>query len=113
MNINDLKQGDIINIDFNPVAGHEQAGYRPAVIISNDTYNKKTKLHIVCPITHTNNKFPLHIELDNRTKTGGFILCEHIRTLDLETRKFVYYESLPSDLLKKVIELIKLQFEIE
>jgi mRNA interferase MazF len=48
-----VKQGDIIKLDFNPQAGHEQAGYRPAVVISNNFFNNKTNLTIVCPITNT------------------------------------------------------------
>ena len=46
-----VKQGDIIKINFNPQAGHEQAGYRPAVVVSNNLFNKITNLTFVCPIT--------------------------------------------------------------
>lgn len=101
-----VKQGDIIKLDFDPQAGHEQAGYRPAVVISNDVFNQKTNLTIVCPITNTNNKFPLHVPLDKRTKTTGVILCEHIKALDLETRKYKIIEKLPSDLLQEVINIV-------
>lgn len=79
-----VKQGDIIKVNLNPKAGHEQAGYRPAVVISNNTFNKMARLAILCPITNTKNNFPLHIPLDERTKTTGVILCEHIRAVDLE-----------------------------
>ena len=48
-----VKQGDIIKINLNPSKGHEQAGYRPAVVISNDFFNKKTNMTICCPITNT------------------------------------------------------------
>ena len=81
-----VKQGTIIKINFNPQSGHEQAGYRPAVVISNDVFNEKTKLSIVCPITNTDKHFPLHISLDERTNTTGVILCEHIKSLDLNSR---------------------------
>jgi mRNA interferase MazF len=106
-----VKQGDIIKLDFDPQAGHEQAGYRPAVVISNDVFNQKTNLTIVCPITNTNNKFPLHIQLDNRTKTTGVILCEHIKALDLETRKYKIVEKLPSDLLQEAINIVFSEIE--
>ena len=81
-----VKQGDIIKVSFNPQMGHEQAGYRPALVVSNDIFQTQTKLAVVCPITNTDNKFPLHVSLDSRTKTTGVILCEHIRTLDLNSR---------------------------
>ncbi len=108
-----VKQGDIIKVNFNPQAGHEQAGYRPAVVISNNFFNEKTKLAILCPITNTNNHFPLHIPLDTRTKTTGVVLCEHIRTLDLEARPYVFVEKMPEDILKNIINIVFAEIEKE
>lgn len=101
-----VKQGRIIKINFDPRKGHEQAGLWPAVVISNNFFNKKTGLAIVCPITTTNNHFPLHIELDERTKTQGVILCEHVRTLDIESRTYLDVEDLPKDLLKQILSVV-------
>ena len=106
-----VKQGTIIKINFNPQAGHEQAGYRPAIVISNDIFNEKTNLSIVCPITNTNNHFPLHIPLDKRTKTTGVILCEHLKALDLNKRKYQVVEELPEDLLEQVIDIVYSEIE--
>lgn len=106
-----VKQGDIIKINFNPQKGHEQAGYRPAVVVSNDFFNKKTNLAIICPITNTNNRFPLHIPLDDRTKTTGVILCEHIKSLDLNARPHTVIEKLPTDILTKVVNVVFSQIE--
>ena len=106
-----VKQGMIIKLNFNPQIGHEQSGYRPAVVISNNIFNQKAKLAIVCPITNTNNKFPLHIELDKRTKTKGVILCEHLKSLDLRKRKYEVIENLPPDILKNVINLVYAEIE--
>ena len=107
-----VKQGDIIKVDLDPQAGHEQAGYRPAIVISNDVFNKKTNLTIVCPITNTNNRFPLHIPLDERTETTGVILCEHIKALDLNARDYRVVEPLPEDILSKVIDVVFAEIEI-
>lgn len=107
-----VKQGTIIKINLNPQLGHEQAGYRPAVVISNNIFNKKTNLSIVCPITNTDNRFPLHIPLDNRTKTTGVILCEHIRALDLNSRTYQIVEQLPDDLLQQTIDIVYSQIEL-
>ena len=106
-----LKQGDIIKVNFNPQKGHEQAGYRPAVIISNDFFNAKTNLAIVCPITNTDNKFPLHIPLQGKTKTTCVILCEHVKTLDLNARQYSFVEKLPKELLKQVIDIVFSEIE--
>ncbi len=108
-----VKQGDIIKLNFNPQAGHEQAGYRPAIVLSNNVFNYNTKLAIVCPITNTNNHFPLHIPLDARTKTTGVILCEHIKALDLESRPYQFVEKLPTDLLQKAIDIVFAEIEFK
>ncbi|MDE6591652.1 MAG: type II toxin-antitoxin system PemK/MazF family toxin [Oscillospiraceae bacterium] len=103
-----VKQGDIIKIDFNPQSGHEQAGYRPAVVVSNDVFNTKTNMTLVCPITNTNNQFPL----DSRTQTKGVILCEHIKALDLQSRNYKPVETLPKDILETVVETVFGEIEI-
>lgn len=102
-----VSQGDIIKVNLNPTKGHEQAGYRPALVISNDFFNVKTNLVIACPITNTNNRFPLHIELDKRTQTTGVILCEHIKSLDLASRGYKLVEKVPQDILENVLNVVK------
>ena len=104
------KQGDIVFLDFSPQSGHEQAGRRPGVIISNEQFFIRTKFAIVCPITNTNNAFPLHIPLDGRTKTTGVILTEHIKCLDITSRNIQFVEKMPKDLLDKTMSYIKTFF---
>ena len=82
-----VKQGDIIKINFNPQVGHEQAGYRPAVVVGNDTFNKVSKLVFACPITNSIDNFPLHIKLDTRKVTKGIILLNSTRTLATFSRE--------------------------
>ena len=101
-----ISQGDIILINLDPNKGHEQACKRPALVISNDTFNSRCNVVILCPITNTDNKFPLHIPLDERTRTSGMILCEHVRTLDINSRGYKVLEQIPSDLLSKVIDVV-------
>lgn len=106
-----VKQGDILKVNLNQIKGHEQAGYRPVLIISSNEYIKHTNLVIACPISNTANKFPLHIPLDDRTKTTGSILCQHIKTLDINARGYEYIEKIPDDILKYVLDIIKIEFE--
>lgn len=106
-----VKQGDIVIVNFNPQTGHEQAGSRPAVVISNNFFNEKTNMTILCPITNTSNGFPLHVPLDGRTSTTGSILCEHVRAMDLNARNFRIVERLPDDLLDKVINTVFAEIE--
>lgn len=69
--------GDIIVINFNPQSGMEIQKQRPALVVSNSSFNQKTGLVMVCSITSTQRDFPLHVVLDQRTKTHvKEILCE-------------------------------------
>lgn len=106
-----VEQGDIIMVNFNPQKGHEQAGYRPALIVSNNFFNEKTNLVIACPITNTDNNFPLHVRLDERTEISGVILCEHVKTLDLKARGYRYVEKLPTDIFSTVVDVLYAQIE--
>ena len=105
------RQGDIITMDFSPNSGHEQAGRRPALVISNDFFNKVTKLALVCPITNTLRTFPLHVALDERTNTTGNILCEQVKSLDLSDRNASFLEKAPDDIVNDCIERICLSVE--
>ena len=107
-----VNQGDIIKIDFEPQSGSEQKGSRPALVISNIFFNEKTKLAIVCPITNTDKNFPLHVKLDERTITTGVILCEHIMSLDINSRTYKYIETVPGDILEDVINKVFAEIEI-
>jgi len=107
-----FEQGDIIYLNFDPQSGHEQKGRRPGLVISNNLFNRKSSMTMVCPITHTNKNHPFHIQLDQRTKTDGVILCDQARMLDLESRKAEFEEKVPSDILADVVDLVTGMIEI-
>ena len=107
-----VKQGDIVKVNFNPQQGHEQVGYRPALVISNNDFIANARLAIVCPITNTRNNFPLHIPLPDTLTTTGVLLCEHIRTLDLNARQYNFVETVPADFLQSVIDIVFAEIEI-
>ncbi len=100
-----IKQGTIIALNLDPQKGHEQAGYRPCLVISNEVYNDYTKLAIVCPITNTDRNIPLHIKLDDRTTTKGVIMCEQMKSLDINSRGYKMLEILPKDILSEVLDI--------
>jgi len=101
-----VKQGDIIKLNLSPTSGHEQSGYRPAVVVSNDFAIVKTNVVYIAPISNTKRHFPLHVELDARTATTGEILCEQVKAVDLKARQYTIIESIPSDILQKVLTCI-------
>ena len=101
-----VKQGNIIWLDFDPQAGHEQKGRRPALVISNETFNNFSKMAVVCPITNVDKDHPFHIRLNEKTKTTGVVLCDQARTLDIKARKYELIENIPEDILLEVIDII-------
>jgi len=103
-----VKQGDIIWIDFDPQSGHEQKGRRPALVVSNNSFNKLTsnKMIMICPITNTNKNFPLHIKLDSNNKATGVIMCEQAKILDIQSRNFEKFDEISEDLLNEVLDII-------
>ena len=100
------KQKDVILLDFNPTKGHEQGGFRPAVVISTTTFNKFTKMAIVCPITSNTKKFPTHYLLSETKKIEGSVLCEHIRSIDYEDRNIKFVESLSNKDFDEIMSLL-------
>lgn len=102
-----FEQGDIVYLDFDPQSGHEQKGRRPALVVSNNLFNRVSSLTMVCPITHTDRHHPFHIWLDDRTKTDGVIMCDQVRMLDLNSRHAVFAEPAPADILSEAVDLIR------
>ena len=100
------KQGDIVFFDFNPTKGHEQSGKRPGIIVSNNIFNNNTKMVYVCPISSNIKSFPTHYILEDSKKIKGSVLCEHLRSIDYETRNLKYIESASSNDLLSIIMLI-------
>ena len=102
------EQGDIVMMDFQPQAGHEQRGRRPALVISSAGFHRYTRMAIVCPITNTDPGFPMHVSLDNRTRTAGVIMSEQLKSLDYAARNASFVEHAPADILADVLERVRL-----
>ncbi len=100
------KQGDIVYLDFNPTKGHEQKGFRPAVVISTNIFNQNTKMVIVCPITSNIKEFPTHYKLEDTKNVSGSVLCEHIRSIDYEFRNLKFVEKLSDKDFISIITLL-------
>ena len=107
-----FEQGDIIYLDFDPQAGHEQKGRRPALVVSNNLFNRVSSLTMVCPLTHTDKGHPFHVRLDSRTKIDGVIMCDQARMLDLNSRRAAFEEKAPAEIVAEVVDLIHSFIEI-
>ncbi|MCL1805557.1 MAG: type II toxin-antitoxin system PemK/MazF family toxin [Clostridiales bacterium] len=106
-----FEQGDIVALDFSPTQGHEQSGYRPSLVVSRNVYNAKTGFIVVCPITNTLKPFPTRISLDYRTLTTGFVICEQVRTIDVNARTPKFIERMPDDLFRQALDIVTSIFE--
>lgn len=100
------KQGDICYINFLPTLESEERGLRPAIIISNDDYIELTKMVIVCPIGSNFKEFPTHYPLFNTKKVKGFVLCEHLRSIDYSEENLSFVEKIENEELLKIIDLV-------
>ena len=101
-----VNQGDIISVNFDPTKGREQSGERPALVISNTKYNKKSGFVLACPITRSKRIMNIRVPLDENTQTQGDILCEQIRIIDLQERPYRVIESAPQNICLEVYRVI-------
>ena len=93
-------------LDFDPQAGHEQKGRRPALVVSKEAFNKGTGMAICCPITNTDRRMPFHVSIAGRTSLTGFVMCEPVKSLDFRSRGVKLIEQAPRDVLKDVLSII-------
>ncbi|HLX09117.1 MAG TPA: type II toxin-antitoxin system PemK/MazF family toxin [Thermoanaerobaculia bacterium] len=99
-------KGDLIALTFDPQAGHEQKGRRPALVISNDLFNQRTGLAIVCPITNTQRNFPFHVALPEESSVTGFVMVEQVKAIDHRARRARFLDKIPVRLLNEVLSLL-------
>lgn len=96
------ERGDLVWLEFTPQAGSEQAGKRPALIMSPKTYNKKVGLALVCPVTSQIKGYPFEVRLPDGLEIGGVILSDQLKSLDWRARKAKLIERAPAALLQQV-----------
>lgn len=108
-----LKQGDVVKVSFDPQMGHEQAGYRPAVVVSNRLMNNRLSLVYMSPITHTNRNNPFHYELKGYSFVDGYVMCDQMRSMDVSSRTVTKIGSLRENDLCVILERIEMLLEKE
>ena len=102
-----MKRGDVYFVSLAPTSGHEQQGMRPVVVLSPASFNRLNRLALVAPITNggsfaRNAGFAVSLE-SLGTKTTGVVLCNQLRSLDVEARGGRYVESLPEELVGDIL----------
>jgi len=104
-------RGDVVWITFNPQAGHEQAGRRPAVVLSPKAYNGKVGLALLCPVTSQVKGYPFEVIIPEGLPVSGAILSDQVKSLDWKARNIEKACSLPEESIKKVLQRVKTLIE--
>ena len=106
------RRGDIVWIDMQPQAGHEQSGRRPAVVLSPESYNGKVGLALLCPITRQLKGYPFEVIIPPGLKVEGVVLSDQVKSLDWKVRNAEFCDKVPDnvvlEILKKLMTLLKL-----
>jgi len=97
-------RGDVIWITFNPQTGHEQAGRRPALVLSPSSYNGKVGLAILCPVTSQIKGYPFEVAIPLGSKLGGVVLADQVKSLDWRVRKAEFICKLPRETTNEVLD---------
>jgi mRNA interferase MazF len=114
--MNDLQlfsAGDLLLVDFDPTRGSEQAGVRPALVISSVVMHEVSKRIIVCPITSNLTPWPTKIALPDTCRTKGMILADQVRTLDIERRFLRRIEVVPEPVVTLVRSFVGRLLDLE
>ena len=98
--------GDLVTLSFDPQAGHEQKGRRPALVISAQVFNRATGLAVCCPITNTYRKTPFHVPVPESTGLTGYVMCEQIKSVDFNARAIRRIGKAPDELLEEVLAVV-------
>lgn len=105
-------RSDAVWIDFNPQSGHEQAGHRPALIITPASYNEKSGLAIMCPITSHRKGYPFEVLIPTGLRVSGVVLADQAKSLDWRARRAEVIQRLPTavtiEVLAKLATLLRM-----
>lgn len=100
-------RGDIILLSLDPTLRHEQAGIRPAVVLSPDFYNVASGLCLVCPVTTQVKGYPFEVPLVGTKKITGVALADQIRSIDWQVRKIKIVDRIPLSFLAPILAKFK------
>jgi mRNA interferase MazF len=96
-------RGDVVWLEFDPQAGHEQAGRRPALVVSPRAYNSRVGLALLCPITSRQKGYPFEVPLPPGLETSGVILADQVKSLDWRVRRASHAGTVPDEVLKEAV----------
>lgn len=96
-------RGDLVWLTFDPQAGREQAGRRPALVLSPALYNRPAGLAVVCPITSRSKGYPFEVSLPEELRVSGVVLADHLKSVDWAERRAELIAKSPTDVISEVL----------
>jgi len=102
------RRGDVVWFTFNPQAGHEQAGRRPALVLSPLSYNAKVGLALLCPITSQVKGYPFEVSIPDGLPVAGAVLADQLKSLDWRARDATFVCALPTTVTSEVLQKVGL-----
>ena len=100
-------RGDIVWLQFNPQAGHEQAGHRPALVLSPASYNRASGLMLCCPMTSQQKGYPFEVAMIDETDSKSVVLADQVKSLDWKVRKAIKKGTAPLDVVAEILSKLQ------
>lgn len=100
-------RGDIVWLQFNPQAGHEQAGHRPALVLSPASYNRLSGLMLCCPMTSQKKGYPFEVVVDDAADRMSVVLADQVKSLDWKVRKAIKKGSASSEVIAETLSKLQ------
>ena len=107
------ERGDVVWLQFDPQAGHEQAGKRPALVLSPSAYNGRVGLALLCPITSQRKGYPFEVPLPADRTIQGVVLADQVKSLDWRFRRAERVDRVPQAVLDEAVAKIRALLEPE
>ena len=100
-------RGDIVWLHFDPQAGHEQAGHRPALVLSQASYNRRSGLMLCCPMTSQRKGYPFEVVIEVDTDRESVVLADQVKSLDWKVRKAVKKGTTSIDVIAETLSKLQ------
>lgn len=101
------ERGDIVWLQFNPQAGHEQAGHRPALVLSPASYNRRSGLMLCCPMTSQRKGYPFEVVISTEADRDSVVLADQVKSLDWRVRKAVKKGTTSTDVIAETLSKLQ------
>ncbi len=101
------ERGDVVRLSFDPRVGHEQAGYRPALVLTPAIYNEKAGTMLCCPITSRDKGYPFQVEIPSNPEVSGMVMADQVTCVDWRARSAKKKGTVGAEVVREVHNLLE------